>query len=406
MARRMSRLRLIALVAALPFVALAVRARAVGRRAAAEPDRGEARARSSEKKGRERVLTTTISGYTRRIDALQGDITTLQTRQVRIETDLDAQARRAGAAAGRAARGADPARPAARAARRVARRAGRPARRALQGRRARRRHRDPRGRRLRRPARARRVHAARLRAGRADHRPRPRPPRPRRSRPSSGSTGSRRASARSPRSSARRHEEVVRGQGPARRPPRATSRASRDTSSQALVSTRERPPRRSRATSPRSRRSRRKVAGAARRHRRAARRPGPPGLGQLHLAGQRHVHVAVRLPLGPAARRHRHRRAGGHADPRRRLRHGRARRAGPAATATTPASTTAAALSTCYGHQSRYRDVGRRERQPGPGHRLRRQHRPLVRRPPALRGPHQRRRRSTRWATSSRGRTL
>ena len=41
-----------------------------------------------QKKGRERVLTTTISGYTRRIDVLEGDINVLQARQVRIETDL------------------------------------------------------------------------------------------------------------------------------------------------------------------------------------------------------------------------------------------------------------------------------------------------------------------------------
>ena len=50
------------------------------------------------------------------------------------------------------------------------------------------------------------------------------------------------------------------------------------------------------------------------------------GLGPLHLAGQRHVHLAVRLPLGAAARRHRHRRSRGHPDPRRRRRHRRDRR--------------------------------------------------------------------------------
>jgi murein DD-endopeptidase MepM/ murein hydrolase activator NlpD len=43
------------------------------------------------KKGRERVLTTTISGYTRRIGGLQADITVLQARQARIQTDLDAK---------------------------------------------------------------------------------------------------------------------------------------------------------------------------------------------------------------------------------------------------------------------------------------------------------------------------
>jgi peptidoglycan DL-endopeptidase CwlO len=42
----------------------------------------------AEKKGRERVLTSTISAYTERINLLQGDITVLQARQTRIETDL------------------------------------------------------------------------------------------------------------------------------------------------------------------------------------------------------------------------------------------------------------------------------------------------------------------------------
>ena len=70
-----------------------------------------------------------------------------------------------------------------------------------------------------------------------------------------------------------------------------------------------------------------KVAGAAGRHRRAGRRgPDPPGLRRHDLADQRHVHVAVRDALGPAARGHRHRRPGGHADPRGRLRHRRPRR--------------------------------------------------------------------------------
>ena len=58
-------------------------------------------------------------------------------------------------------------------------------------------------------------------------------------------------------------------------------------------------------------------------------------------------------------------------------------------------------LSTCYGAPVALRHVGRRVRDQGPGHRLRRQHGPLVRRPPALRGPRQRRRRTTRWATCS-----
>jgi murein DD-endopeptidase MepM/ murein hydrolase activator NlpD len=43
------------------------------------------------KKGRERVLSTTISRYSHRIFSLQGDITVLQRRQVRIQGDLDAK---------------------------------------------------------------------------------------------------------------------------------------------------------------------------------------------------------------------------------------------------------------------------------------------------------------------------
>jgi peptidoglycan DL-endopeptidase CwlO len=43
------------------------------------------------KKGRERVLSTTITRYSRRISSLQGDITVLQRRQVAIQVDLDAK---------------------------------------------------------------------------------------------------------------------------------------------------------------------------------------------------------------------------------------------------------------------------------------------------------------------------
>jgi murein DD-endopeptidase MepM/ murein hydrolase activator NlpD len=41
------------------------------------------------RKGRERVLASDIAGFTRRINLLQGEITTLQTRQVRLQTSLD-----------------------------------------------------------------------------------------------------------------------------------------------------------------------------------------------------------------------------------------------------------------------------------------------------------------------------
>jgi peptidoglycan DL-endopeptidase CwlO len=43
------------------------------------------------KKQRERALTSTIERYSDRIDVLQGDITTLQARQVKIEADLNAK---------------------------------------------------------------------------------------------------------------------------------------------------------------------------------------------------------------------------------------------------------------------------------------------------------------------------
>ncbi len=87
MARRMSRLRLLILVAAMPLALwLAVPVISDG---APLTSRIEAKKRAIEKKkGRERVLTTTISTYTERINLLEGDITTLQERQLRIETDL------------------------------------------------------------------------------------------------------------------------------------------------------------------------------------------------------------------------------------------------------------------------------------------------------------------------------
>jgi murein DD-endopeptidase MepM/ murein hydrolase activator NlpD len=52
---------------------------------------GSARAKIGRKKGTERVLSTQIAGYNRRIRALQGKIATLQTRQQRVQSDLDAK---------------------------------------------------------------------------------------------------------------------------------------------------------------------------------------------------------------------------------------------------------------------------------------------------------------------------
>jgi murein DD-endopeptidase MepM/ murein hydrolase activator NlpD len=83
----MSRLRLIALIAALPFVLwLFVPVLSDGAPISSRIE--EKRRQIDRKKDRERVLTTTIEGYTNRIDDLQGDISTLQERQIRLEADL------------------------------------------------------------------------------------------------------------------------------------------------------------------------------------------------------------------------------------------------------------------------------------------------------------------------------
>jgi peptidoglycan DL-endopeptidase CwlO len=90
MRRRMPRLRLLALIIAMPFVLwLFVPVLSDGAPLSSKIE--EKRRAIERKKGRERVLTTTISSYTKRINALQGDITTLQTRQVRIEADLESK---------------------------------------------------------------------------------------------------------------------------------------------------------------------------------------------------------------------------------------------------------------------------------------------------------------------------
>jgi len=51
----------------------------------------KARDKIGRKRGTERALSKQIGGYNRRIDKLQGQITTLQTRQQRVQTDLDAK---------------------------------------------------------------------------------------------------------------------------------------------------------------------------------------------------------------------------------------------------------------------------------------------------------------------------
>ena len=87
MARRMSRLRLLLLVAAMPLALwLALPVLSDG---APLSSQIEAKRRAiAEKKSRERVLTSTISSFTERINVLEGDISVLQARQTRIEADL------------------------------------------------------------------------------------------------------------------------------------------------------------------------------------------------------------------------------------------------------------------------------------------------------------------------------
>jgi peptidoglycan DL-endopeptidase CwlO len=93
MARGMRRLGLLAVVVATPLALWAVLPIASSgspqSRAAKLQDRIEAkRGAIEQKKGRERVLSSDIASYSRRIESLQGDIDTLQSRQARIEADL------------------------------------------------------------------------------------------------------------------------------------------------------------------------------------------------------------------------------------------------------------------------------------------------------------------------------
>ena len=176
---RLSRLGLLFAVAVIPLVLWGFAARALGRLpavargVAGQQDRPEAQGDRAEEGPRARALDHGHRATASKIGALQGDITVLQRKQVRIQGDLDAKraelARiqeelrqeriRLARLRARLAEARD--------------RAGRPPRRALQGRQARRRDRRAERRRLRRHARPHRVHAARVRPGRAHHRPRP-----------------------------------------------------------------------------------------------------------------------------------------------------------------------------------------------------------------------------------------
>src|SRR5918994_2196839 len=94
MARRMGRrLSLLLLVAALPLVLWAVLPLGSSGQSADSLQRqiDRKRAQIDQKRGRERVLTTEVSAYTHKIGDLQADITVLQTRQVRLEANLEAK---------------------------------------------------------------------------------------------------------------------------------------------------------------------------------------------------------------------------------------------------------------------------------------------------------------------------
>src|SRR5919108_917595 len=94
MARRMGRrLSLLLAVAALPLVLWGVLPLVSTGQSVDSLQRKIERKRDQIewRKGRERVLTTQISSFTRKITSLQSDITVLQTKQVNLEADLEAK---------------------------------------------------------------------------------------------------------------------------------------------------------------------------------------------------------------------------------------------------------------------------------------------------------------------------
>src|SRR3954454_12195147 len=94
MARRMaSRLRLLLAVAALPLLLWAAlpMISSGATQGQIQQKIQQKRSQIAKQKGRERVLSSDIEAFSKRIDGLQGDITTLQTRQVRLQASLDAK---------------------------------------------------------------------------------------------------------------------------------------------------------------------------------------------------------------------------------------------------------------------------------------------------------------------------
>ena len=170
MARRMTpRLRLLIGVALLPLALFAFLPMVSG----AQKNLGSKIERKKDqiawRKGRERVLSSDVAGYTRRINDAAGRHHGAADQAGAAADQPRPQARGARAHPGGPAPRAAAARPPARPPGRGARRALQAARRALQGRPARPGDRRARVQRLRRPARAHGVHAARLPPGRADH---------------------------------------------------------------------------------------------------------------------------------------------------------------------------------------------------------------------------------------------
>ena len=93
---RSSRLGLLLVVATVPLVLWATLPMLAGgsprsRAASIGSKIDQKRKQIDAKKGRERVLSTTITRYSKRINSLQGDITVLQRKEVAIQGDLDAK---------------------------------------------------------------------------------------------------------------------------------------------------------------------------------------------------------------------------------------------------------------------------------------------------------------------------
>ena len=114
MARRMSRrLGLLLVVAALPLALWGVLPMLSGAESPSSIQNkiDAKRHQIEQRRGRERVLTTDISAATHKINALQGDITQLQSKQVRLQGVVHVDAHPAGdggARGGARRRGARP----------------------------------------------------------------------------------------------------------------------------------------------------------------------------------------------------------------------------------------------------------------------------------------------------------